>query len=50
MILIFLFFSIYNILNNQTVERQHDEEKLKKLLNDLSKLRQDMTHINYLDS
>lgn len=32
------------------VERQHDEEKLKKLLNDLSKLRQDITKTTFLDS
>jgi len=44
-----MFFSIQNILTNQLVERQHDEEKLRILLNDISKLRHDMTNTNYLD-
>lgn len=43
------FFSIQNILTKQSIERQHDEEKLKKLLNDLGKLRQDMANPNDLD-
>ncbi|CAI6353326.1 unnamed protein product [Macrosiphum euphorbiae] len=41
--------NIQNILTNQLVERQHDEEKLRTLLNDISKLRHDMTNTNYLD-
>ncbi|XP_015379772.1 PREDICTED: putative leucine-rich repeat-containing protein DDB_G0290503 isoform X2 [Diuraphis noxia] len=41
--------NIQNILTNQLVERQHDEEKLRLLLNDISKLRHDMTNTNFLD-
>ncbi|XP_022177803.1 putative leucine-rich repeat-containing protein DDB_G0290503 isoform X2 [Myzus persicae] len=41
--------NIQNILTNQLVERQHDEEKLRTLLNDIGKLRHDMTNTNYLD-
>jgi len=44
-----MFFSIQNILTNQLVERQHDEEQLRTLLNDIGKLRHDMTNTNYLD-
>lgn len=43
-----MFSSIQNILTNQLVERQHDEEKLRKLLNDLGKLRHNMANTNYL--
>uniref|UniRef100_A0A2S2NP52 Centrosomal protein n=1 Tax=Schizaphis graminum TaxID=13262 RepID=A0A2S2NP52_SCHGA len=39
--------NIQNILTNQVVERQHDEEKLRTLLNDIGKLRQDMANTNY---
>ncbi|XP_026818802.1 RING finger protein PFF0165c-like isoform X1 [Rhopalosiphum maidis] len=39
--------NIQNILTNQIVERQHDEEKLRTLLNDIGKLRQDMANTNY---
>jgi len=42
-------FSIQNILTNQLEERRQDEQQLRTLLNDLGKLRQDMTNTNYLD-
>jgi len=42
-----MFFSIQNVLTNQQVERQHDEEKLRTLLNDIGKLRQNMANTNY---
>lgn len=35
--------NIQNILTNQLVERQHDEEKLKSLINDIDELQQNMT-------
>ncbi|XP_022181318.1 uncharacterized protein PFB0765w-like isoform X3 [Myzus persicae] len=41
--------NIQNILTNQLEERQQDEQQLRTLLNDLGKLRQDMTNTNYLD-
>lgn len=39
--------NIQNILTNQLVEQQHDEEKLRTLLNDIGKLRQNMANTNY---
>jgi len=44
-----IYFSIQNLLANQLEERQQDRETLRTLLNNLGKLRQDMTNINYLD-
>ncbi|KAL4104173.1 hypothetical protein QTP88_019484 [Uroleucon formosanum] len=41
--------NIQNILTNQLEERQQDKHKLRTLLNDLGKLRLDMTNTNYLD-
>ncbi|XP_025415880.1 kinetochore protein SLK19-like isoform X2 [Sipha flava] len=41
--------NIKNILSNNLVEQKQDEEKLKTLLIDLRKLRQDMMNSNYLD-
>ncbi|CAI6360696.1 unnamed protein product [Macrosiphum euphorbiae] len=41
--------NIQNILTNQLEERQPDEQKLRTLLKDLGKLRQDMINTNYLD-
>lgn len=49
LLLLFICYSIQNVLKHQKTERQHDEEKLKTLLDDLSKLRHDMTRTNYFD-
>lgn len=49
LLLLFVCFSIQNVLANQLAEQQHDEEKLKTILDDLSKLRHDMTKTNYFD-
>jgi len=35
-------------MNDKLEERKQDELKLRTLLNDLGKLRQDMTNTNYL--
>jgi len=42
--------NIQNVLTNHLIERKQDEEKLKKLLSDLGKLRLDVTNTNYLDT
>eukprot|EP00102_Acyrthosiphon_pisum_P008449 XP_003245099.1 PREDICTED: probable E3 ubiquitin-protein ligase bre1 [Acyrthosiphon pisum] len=41
--------NIQNMLTNQLEEQQQDEQKLRTLLNDLGKLRQNMINTNYLD-
>ncbi|XP_060848425.1 uncharacterized protein LOC132927855 [Rhopalosiphum padi] len=41
--------NIQNIVTNQLEERNQDELKLRTLLNDLSKLREDMINTNYLN-
>ncbi|XP_015375394.1 PREDICTED: putative leucine-rich repeat-containing protein DDB_G0290503 [Diuraphis noxia] len=40
---------IHNVLTDKLEEWQQDKQQIRSLLNDLSKLRQDMTNINYLD-